>query len=356
MSAAKTDLLSSDLDADLAPVALILIDARRRIEAVNAQAEALFGLSKRALRQRALSEVVFHDSPLFDLIDKAIDLNGDLSSPSVPLSGPSLEGGLVDVRISVREGGLALAIAPVMQRDVETAQNLAQFARILGHEVKNPLAGISGAAQLLMRNARDDQGELLDLIRSETGRIERLVNRLSVFELFSAPRRAAFNIHEVLDRVIQGERAASHGRIRIRRDYDPSLPEVFGDIDHLHEAFQNVVRNAVEASDDLLAGDGAVTVRTAYEPGLGLGIKKAGGRGRIRRAVRVTVEDYGPGIPPELQARMFEMFQTTKPRGSGMGLSVVSEVIAAHGGHVHVESRPGRTRFSLFLPLAKELI
>lgn len=348
------DTLPEDgLDADLAPVALIEIDARRCVFKANAEAEALFGVSRRAMSGRPLSELLYHDSPIFDLIDRAEEFERDLSAAGVRLAGPAMESRSVDVRLSANRpgGGVTAAIAPALDPAGASPQNLARFARILGHEVKNPLAGISGAAQLLLRRARDDQAELLELVQAETQRIERLVNRLSVFELFSTPRLQAFNLHETLDRVVTLESAAAHGRIEIERDYDPSLPSALGDPDHLHEAFQNLLRNAIEAASEARGAEAKVRVSTAYQTGFSLNLRRRGG---LARAARVTVEDNGDGVPADDQARIFQMFETTKPHGEGLGLAVVKEIAAAHGGHLKLDSRPGRTCFSLTLALAGE--
>ncbi|MEL6473111.1 MAG: ATP-binding protein [Pseudomonadota bacterium] len=343
---------TDDLLADLAPVALLALDSRRRIRAANTEAETQLGLSRRSLSGKALSEIIYHDTPLFELIDKAESMAGSMYAHGVPISGPTLAEGLLNnVRIKQDDaGGFILAFAPTHVREGgDHAPGVAAFGRILGHEVKNPLAGISGAAQLLQRDARPEQEELLSIVVSETQRIERLISRLSAFELFSAPRLKPVNIHDTLDRVLKAEEAAFADKVVYRRMYDPSLPPVLGDEDHLHEAFQNLVRNASEAST-AAGGTGQVTVRTAYEAGLRI-VPKTSPRKRLS-AMKVVIQDDGPGIPPDRQAALFEMFQSTKSGGRGLGLSVVGEIVSAHGGQVKVESRPGKTRFSIFLPLA----
>lgn len=351
---ADTIGLEVDQLADAVPVALVALDARRRIVAANAEAEALLGQSRRALSGRALSEIVFHDTPIFELIDKAETLHGDMTAHGVPMSGPHLPSGQVhDIRIRQdSNAGFLIAFSRSLGREAtETTPGVAAFGRILGHEVKNPLAGISGAAQLLLRHDNKDQAELLNLILDETRRIERLVTRLSAFELFSAPRLKSVNVHALLDRVLAAEEAAFDERVRYHRLYDPSLPDILGDADHLHEAFQNIMRNASEAACSAEGGS-MVTVRTSYEAGFGIMLKSSP-RAR-RRALRVTVEDTGPGIPVERQSAIFEMFQSTKSGGRGLGLSVVGEIVSAHGGQMKMESHPGRTRFSVYLPLAEE--
>ncbi|GGB59440.1 MULTISPECIES: two-component system sensor histidine kinase NtrB [Henriciella] len=340
--------------SDLAPFALLQLDARRRIEAANTEAQMVLGHSESTLRGKALSEFVFHDSPLFELLDRVYDQEGDVSAHGVAVSGPAIAGNrLYDVKLRpISPNGAILVISESPARDpAGGAVGISGFGRILGHEVKNPLAGISGAAQLLLRSANEEQAPLLDIIRSEAHRIERLVSRLSAFELFSSPRRDRFNIHELLDKVLIAEEAAHGGAIRLRRAYDPSLPEILGDEDHLHEAFQNIVRNAAEAASES-DGGGQVTLQTAFETGFAF--SKTRNAKRLQRAIRVTIEDNGKGIPPRQREQMFDMFSSTKAGGRGLGLSVVSEVVAAHEGRIKVESRPGQTRFSVFLPMKQD--
>ncbi|MBY9067834.1 PAS domain-containing sensor histidine kinase [Hyphomonas sp. WL0036] len=339
--------------ADLSPIALLHIDQRRRIGNVNPAAEDLFKLSRRALVGRPLSEVVYHDSLLFELIDRADRDPAEIAAPATPIAGPSMQAGLIcDIRLRTVEGGnfiLALSETPVRDSG-EGIAGAAGFGRILGHEVKNPLAGIIGAAQLLERQAQAGQSELLDIIKDEARRIERLVNRLSAFELFSAPRMQACNVHALLDKVVASERAAMGTRVEFRREYDPSLPDMMGDPDHLQQAFQNIVRNAAEAASEG-GRKGEVVIRTAYAAGLAMRQARLGSG--LRRAMLISFEDNGQGIPRERQATIFDVFQSTKSGGRGLGLSVVSEVVNAHGGQIRVDSQPGATRFTVLLPLSE---
>jgi two-component system, NtrC family, nitrogen regulation sensor histidine kinase GlnL len=338
----------------LAPFALLGLDERRRIIAANPEAQSFLGHSERAMYRKPLSEILFHDSPVFGLIDKAMKLQGDVTAHSIPFNGPSLrKQRVLDLRLRpIPDGSLVIGMTESNETAVvhNNPAGVAAFGRILGHEVKNPLAGISGAAQLLSRQARDDQAAMIDIIQSETRRIERLVSRLSAFELFSAPALETLNIHELLDRVIAAEEAAHRGKVSIVRLYDPSLPQILADQDHLHEAIQNVLRNAVEAT---LAHTQSpqIQVETAFETSFA--IAGADGAARLGRAIRVTIEDNGPGVPPEKKARMFDMFMSSKSGGRGLGLSVVNEIVAAHKGRIKVDSKPGLTRFSIFLPLPR---
>lgn len=341
--------------SELAPVALLHIDARRRICNVNATTESLLQLSRRALVDRPLSEIIYHDSPLFELIDRAAREPGEITAPSTPISGPSVPGRTIcDVRVrTIETGDFILVLSEAPSRDSsDSVAGAAGFGRILGHEVKNPLAGIIGAAQLLERQGHADQSELLDIIKDEARRIERLVNRLSAFELFSAPRMLPCNVHALLDKVIAAERAAMGPKIDFRREFDPSLPDIHADPDHLQQAFQNIIRNAAEAaSEDGKRGE--VVVRTAFAAGLAMRQARLGSG--LRRAMLISFEDNGHGIPRERQATIFDVFQSSKSGGRGLGLSVVSEVVTAHGGQIRVDSQPGSTRFTVLLPLVESI-
>ena len=338
--------------AGLAPFGLLGIDERGRVSAANPEAQSILGHSERAMYRKPLSEFIYHDSPIFGLMDKAFQVRGDVSAHGISLQGPAMrQPRIIDVRLRpVEHKGMLMAMTAASDPNLVAGQaaGVAAFGRILGHEVKNPLAGISGAAQLLARQAREDQTAMLEIIQGEAKRIERLVSRLSAFELFSAPALEPLNIHALLDRVIAAEEVAHGDGLQITRLYDPSLPEIFGDQDHLHEAIQNVLRNAVEAVSSYNARM-AVQVETAFETSFAIAGKRP--QGRLGRAIRITVEDNGPGISPEAKQRMFEMFSSSKSGGRGLGLSVVNEIIKAHHGRIKVDSRPGLTRFSMYLPL-----
>ena len=343
----------SALDADNMPVALLQLDRKRRIQAMNSRAEALFGFSRQAGQGKRLSDVLYHDCALFDLADRAAETYGQISVSSLKLQGPGVkqqEGLHASVAVT-GDGGFAIVLTQNAIGDVSEVDTagLAAFGRILGHEVKNPLAGLSGAAQLLLREADQDQVELLELILAESERIHRLIDKFSAFELFSAPRQLPCNVHQILEQVIRSEEVAFEKRVKFERNFDPSLPDILADGDHLHEAFQNIVRNAAEAVRDHTAGD-TVTISTRFS----LDHRNIGRDGNVgQRALKVSISDNGPGISKLDQKSIFEMFQTTKPNGSGLGLTVASQVLTAHGGHITLDSRNGLTVFNLYLPIAK---
>jgi two-component system nitrogen regulation sensor histidine kinase GlnL len=221
---------------------------------------------------------------------------------------------------------------------------------VLAHEIKNPLSGIRGAAQLLEANLEPADQELARLICSETDRIRDLVDRMEVFGDERPLALEPLNIHAVLDHV---KRLASSGfarGLRIVEDYDPSLPPVGGNRDKLVQAFLNLVKNAAEAIiQGGSSGAGQITLATAYRPGVRLTL--AGSDTRVSLPLMISVEDDGPGIPDDFKPYLFEPFFTTKRNGSGLGLALVAKIVRDHGGVIEFESRPGRTLFRILLPL-----
>jgi two-component system nitrogen regulation sensor histidine kinase GlnL len=215
---------------------------------------------------------------------------------------------------------------------------------MLAHEVKNPLSGIRGAAQLLEQGASEADRELCQLIQDEADRIRKLVEH---FDMFSDRpiERAEVNIHEVLDHVRRIALSGFAGSLRILQDYDPSLPPVWGNRDQLVQVLLNLVKNAAEAVDPR---EGEITLTTAYHHGVRIAVP--GSRERVHLPLQVTVRDNGPGIPETVRATLFEPFVTTKRGGKGLGLALVAKLVADQGGLIECDSRPGRTAFRLSLP------
>ena len=334
-----------------APVTLIQIDDSQRILSANMQAQSFLGGGFERLVGRKLSEVLFHDCEIFVLIDRLLVEAGDVSASGITLSGPYAESRRFDIRMNLdsSSGIMNIALSLQAKRGRQDPSGLATFAKMLGHEIKNPLGGISGAAQLMERSCRPDQTELLTLIRSEALRIGRLIDRFTAFELYNAPRFNLLNIHEILDDVLAMQIVASPS-VTFKKSFDPSLPEISADRDHLHECILNIVKNAAEA----VAGQeySEVKVSTSYQAGIRL--PKPGDERRFSSALLVRIRDNGPGIPHSSQEQVFKPFFSTKSSGTGVGLSVCQDIALAHGGRISFTSRPGRTQFDLILPLKRE--
>jgi two-component system nitrogen regulation sensor histidine kinase GlnL len=224
------------------------------------------------------------------------------------------------------------------------ARGASAMAAMLAHEVKNPLSGIRGAAQLLEQGASEADRELCLLIQDETDRIKNLVERMDMFS--DRPiERAGVNIHEVLDHVRRIALSGFAAQLRIVQDYDPSLPPVWGNRDQLVQILLNLVKNAAEAVD---AREGEIQLITAFHHGVRIAVP--GSAERVHLPLQVVVRDNGPGIPEEVRATLFEPFVTTKRGGQGLGLALVAKLVADQGGLIECDSRPGRTTFRLSLP------
>jgi len=244
-----------------------------------------------------------------------------------------------------------MGLASQMDRSLahrSAARSVTGMAAMLAHEIRNPLAGISGAAQLLSMSLGDDEQELTGLIREETTRIGKLVERVEAFGDLRPTQRNEVNIHDVLDRAKRAAQAGYARHIRFSESYDPSLPPTLGDADQLLQVFQNLLKNAAEACPQV---GGTIKLRTGYQPGVKLSVP---GRKAEGLPLLISVIDNGGGIPDTLIRDIFDPFVSSKANGSGLGLSLVSKILSDHGGVVEVDSQPGRTEFRIRLTLATE--
>jgi two-component system nitrogen regulation sensor histidine kinase GlnL len=230
------------------------------------------------------------------------------------------------------------------------ARSVTAMAALLAHEVKNPLSGIRGAAQLLEQSVEEDERELTRLICDEADRIVALVDRMEVFSDDRPLKREPVNIHEALEHV---RRIAQNGfarHVRFVERYDPSLPPVYGRRDLLVQALLNLVKNAAEA---VSADDAEIVLSTGYRQGVRL---TAPSGDRLELPLVIAVGDNGPGIPEDLRTHLFDPFVTGKAGGTGLGLALVAKIVGDHGGVIEFDSEPRGTVFRLMLPMVpKEL-
>ena len=342
------------------PDPIIVVDRGATIRFVNPAAEQFFGSGAAALYGTALADIVAVHSPLLSLVDSVWRIGNTISEHAILLEGPRFGGRPVTIQgAPAGDGGDFLVLtlhersmAEKMDRHLNhrnAARSVTGMAAMLAHEVKNPLSGIRGAAQLLEQDADPAARELTQLICDETDRIVALVDRMEAFSDHRPIEREAVNIHEVLERVRKAAQSGFARHVHIVEVYDPSLPPVHGNFDLLVQAFLNLVKNAAEALPNT---DGEITLTTAYRHGLRL--TRPGGEGRQHLPLMVSVTDNGSGIPEDLRPHLFEPFVSTKRNGTGLGLALVAKVIGDHGGVIEFESQPRRTVFRVFLPVAAQ--
>jgi two-component system nitrogen regulation sensor histidine kinase GlnL len=341
---------------DLLSTAVLLLDAGARIVHVNQAAELLFDTSRKTLVGQPVGRVLGDEAEIRQLVTDAEGNAFGQRRQIMELRRAGREPLPVQVTATAQFGEatpVVLEVSEIEQqlkldreeRQLGLTEANRQLLRNLAHEIKNPLGGVRGAAQLLESELTPDQREYTRVIIAEADRLQALVDRLLVPH--RSPRVVAdVNIHEVLERVRMVMLAEFPRGLTIERDYDASVPEFRGDKEQLIQAVLNVVRNAAEALEErIAAGDARIILRTRVARQVTVA------RIRHRLALDLHIIDNGPGVPDELKDRIFFPLVSGRDSGTGLGLTLAQTFIQQHDGLIEVDSRPGRTDFRILIPL-----
>jgi len=343
------------------PVPAMLIAQRRGVESVidcNPAAEQFLSLSRRVVLGRPLSHLIEAEAPLTSALERCRENQAPIFINDMMVTLGERPGGNCAIQLALLADRRDLVLMLLTPRDIagklgkaEGIRNAARSAigmsQMLAHEIKNPLAGITGAAQLLSMGLSGEDRALTDLIVAETQRIVKLLDQVEQFGNQRPPDRRAVNVHDVLERARRSAEVGFAAHMRIKKSYDPSLPPIYADSDQLLQVILNLLKNAAQAN--LLGG--RIEIRSFFEHSLRL---RASSGKDIALPIHVEIIDDGPGLPEEIREDIFDPFVSGRDNGTGLGLALVSKIVAAHDGWLSVSSRPGRTVFRVSLPRAPE--
>ena len=345
---------------DILPFPVFMLDENDRFLWLNHAAEGFFHSSQAMLVPMQMSELLISDSPFFSLVRRARQSERPVSDKSLRLISPKF--GVRNAAIQVtplpvsenvdERGAVLVTLQEQGLTDKLAAQNtvksaalsMSKMTSLLAHEVKNPLAGIKGAAQLLETEIPEESRELSSMIVTEADRITALLNRIENLSSDMPVQLKDVNIHEILDHCIRITSASFGRHLDIKCHYDPSLPNIDADPDLLVQCFLNLFKNASEVTDD----KGILTLTTSYNLSRYLSTSQSF---QVHLPLQIEIEDNGSGIPEELQDYIFEPFISGKQSGSGLGLAMVASVVADHGGAISVDTSPAGTCFTVNLPI-----
>ncbi|MBU1281745.1 two-component system, NtrC family, nitrogen regulation sensor histidine kinase GlnL [Celeribacter baekdonensis] len=352
MSDARFDTLWPSL-----PVPALMINEADQIVEINSSAELFLNASAKSLKNVPVFDKLAIDAPLEEAFSRVRRDNSAMFINNVDVSGGNAAPVQCNIQIAPLQGvedWLILLMEPRQIADrlgrshqVKTsARSAIGMAEMLAHEIKNPLAGITGAAQLLSMSLTPEDLELTDLIVAESRRIVALLEQVEQFGNLRPPEKRPINIHDLLDRARKSAELSYAASMKFVEEFDPSLPPTFVDGDQLLQIFLNLFKNASEAAGKT---GGTIRLRTFYD--LSLRLRRKDGSGAAL-PLQVEIIDDGPGLPPEIAADIFEPFVSGRENGTGLGLALVSKIISDHEGWISVDSVPGKTVFRISLPVA----
>ncbi|MBL9072587.1 ATP-binding protein [Tabrizicola sp.] len=338
------------------PFPTLLIDQAATILEANPAAETFLNTSQKALRGQPVFDRLAIEAPMEEALTRVRANQSPLNINDVDVTTGDRPPLQCTVHLAPMHDNPDIVMLILSPRELAdrlgrsmgaktAARSAIGMAEMLAHEIKNPLAGISGAAQLLSMNLTPEDQELTDLIVEETRRIVKLLEQVEQFGNLRPPDRKPVNIHDALDRARRSALVGFAAHMTIVEDYDPSLPPTFADSDQLMQVFLNLIKNAAEACRQ----GGTIRLHTFYD--LSLRLRRKDGASAAL-PLQIEIIDDGPGIPPEIAANIFEPFVSGRENGTGLGLALVSKIITDHEGWITVDSAPGRTVFRVSLPMA----
>jgi two-component system nitrogen regulation sensor histidine kinase GlnL len=353
-------LVSSDLVMNALPLPVLTIGSEGQILHANSAAEAFFDTSLRVMQRQRLKDFVPFGSPVVTLVDEVRQKGASVSEYRIDIGNPRIgTERIVDVFATPLSEDSADVVVMLQERTMAdkmdrqlthrgAARSITALGAMLAHEIKNPLSGIRGAAQLLEQSADHDDRMLTRLICDEADRIVKLVERMELFGDERPVERGPVNVHGVLDQVKRLAQTGFGRHVRFVENYDPSLPPVLGNRDQLVQVVLNLVKNAAEAIG-IDALEGEIVLSTAFRTGVRLQVP--GSKERVSLPIELSIRDNGPGIPADIVGDLFDPFVTTKAQGSGLGLALVAKIVGDHGGIVECDPAPRRTTFRILLPM-----